>query len=533
MLNQGVGSWLERRRVKSHAHPAVVFHEVEHTYAELADSANALASIFRSWGVAAGSRVAYLGENHPSFLEAFFATTQLGAIFVPLNTRLAPAELNYVLQDSGASVFVVSEALRTTAEAALNESEVRHLVVVEDEFTVELTGTPIAHTVYVSHLSELKAEGSSAFIDHSVTHDDPALIMYTSGTTGHPKGAVLTHGNLIWNSYNVLVDYDMVSTDIALMISPMFHAASFGMGVLPTLLKGATLVLETGFEPGRVLELIESYKATVISGVPTTYQMLTEHPLWATTDISSLQKLTCGGSPVPMRVIEAYEARGLSFTGGYGMTETAPGATSLQPDRSKSKAGSAGLSHFFTDVRIRDEAGRELDQGEVGEIQIQGPNVIPQYWNLPEASRNAFSEDGWFKSGDMGYLDEEGFLYISDRLKDMIISGGENIYPAEIELLLLEEPSLSGAAVVGVPDDKWGEVPLACVTLRDNFDLDYDAVRNQLLTKIARYKVPKFFVILDALPRTASGKVRKPELRKRIAGLELHNVLDLRLNEEN
>lgn len=528
MLNQGVGSWLERRRVKSHTHPAVIFHDAPVTYPALADRANSLASIFTQWGIGHTSRVAYLGENHPSFLEAFFATSQLGGIFVPLNTRLAPAELNYLLVDSGATVIVVSEALRTAAEAALTGTVIAHVVVVADEFTQGLVGLPVIHNVHVASLENVIAEGKSEFVDYEVSHDDPAVIMYTSGTTGHPKGAVLTHGNLIWNSYNVLVDYDIVRTDIALMISPMFHAASFGMGVLPALLKGATLVLEAGFEPGRVLELIEQYKATVISGVPTTYQMLTEHPLWASTDISSLQKLTCGGSPVPMRVLEAYEARGLAFTGGYGMTETAPGATSLQPDRSKSKAGSAGLPHFFTAVRIADESGAERASGVVGEIQILGPNVIPEYWNIPEATREAFTADGWFKSGDMGYLDEEGFLFISDRLKDMIISGGENIYPAEIENVLMRDAAISAVAVIGVADNKWGEVPVA-VLVSSGANLDIGQLRNSLLSELARYKVPKRFVLISEMPRTASGKIKKAELRTLIGELELGEPLtDLR-----
>ena len=528
MLNQGIGSWLERRRVKSHARPGVIFHDCVTTYPELANRSNALANVLSGWGITRGSRVAYLGENHPSFLEAFFATAQLGALFVPLNTRLAPTELNYLLSDSGATVMIVSEALRTAAEAALTDTQVAHLVVVEDIFTEDLHGVPVIHDLQVSYLEPLLSRSSTEFVDRVVTHDDPAVIMYTSGTTGHPKGAVLTHGNLIWNSYNVLVDYDIVSTDVSLMISPMFHAAAFGMGVLPTILKGATLVLEAGFEPGRVLELIQAYKATVISGVPTTYQMLCEHPNWGITDISSLEKITCGGSPVPMRVLEAYEARGLSFTGGYGMTETAPGATSLQPDRSKTKAGSAGLPHFFTDVRVADGEGHELPSGEVGEIQIHGPNVIAKYFNLPEASREAFTEDGWFKSGDMGYTDEEGFLFISDRLKDMIISGGENIYPAEIESVLMRFGAIAHAAVVGVADEKWGEIPIAVLVVNDSA-IDIDEIRNGMLNELARYKVPKKFVLIPEMPRTASGKIRKLELRQLVMTLSLAEALtDLR-----
>lgn len=497
MLNQGVGSWLQRRVQKSGTEPAVIFHDEVTTYAQLAERSTRLSNVLHEWGVTKGSRVAYLGENHPSFLECFFAATQLGAIMVPLNTRLAPAELGYLLQDSGAKVLLVSAALHETALSACEHTAVEHVVRVGAE------------------LDALIAEGDPTYIDHDVQYRDPAVIMYTSGTTGHPKGAVLTHQNYIWNSYNVLVDYDLVSTDISLMISPLFHAAALGMGALPALLKGATIVLESGFEPGNVLELIEKHRATTISGVPTTYQMLCEHPNWATADISSLRMLTCGGSPVPMRVLEAYESRGLAFTGGYGMTETSPGATSLQPSQSRPKQGSAGLPHFFTDVRIADVQGNRLPVGEVGEIQISGPNVIAEYWNLPEATSDAFAEGVWFKSGDMGYLDADGFLFVTDRLKDMIISGGENIYPAEIEQHIMELDEVSAAAVIGIPDEKWGERPLALITLRAGATVQPEDVREHLLTKLARYKVPKNYLIIEEMPRTASGKIRKTDLRQR------------------
>jgi len=248
--------------------------------------------------------------------------------------------------------------------------------------------------------------------------------------------------------------------------------------------------------------------------VPTTYQLLCEHPDWDKTDISSLQKLTCGGSAVPMRVLEAYESRGLSFTGGYGMTETAPGATSLAPNKSREKAGSAGLPHFFSDIRIADPAGKILPAREVGEIQISGPNVIKEYWNRPDATAESYADDVWFKSGDMGYVDEEGYLFISDRLKDMIISGGENIYPAEVEQIIVELEAVSSVAVIGVPDPKWGEVPRAIVTVREGFNLSEVDVQNHLRDRLARYKIPKSVVVVEDLPRTASGKIRKADLRK-------------------
>ncbi|MDF2574442.1 MAG: acyl-CoA synthetase (AMP-forming)/AMP-acid ligase, partial [Agromyces sp.] len=307
------------------------------------------------------------------------------------------------------------------------------------------------------------------------------------------------------------------STDVALMISPLFHVASLGMGALPVILKGATMVLERRFEPGRALALIERHGITMLSGVPTTYQMMADHPDWATTDLSSLSKLTCGGSAVPTRILNAYEERGLSFTQGYGMTETSPGATSLAPGMTRTKQGSVGLPHFFTEVRIADEHGDMVPRGTVGEIQIIGPNVFPGYHDLPEASAAAFTDDGWFRSGDLGYLDADGYLFIADRLKDMIISGGENIYPAEVENRIADLEGVTGVAVIGVPDEQWGEVPWAIVTVQEGASLDTDTVRTHLEGRLARYKLPKRVVVVDELPRTASGKVRKADLRARFS----------------
>jgi len=350
-----------------------------------------------------------------------------------------------------------------------------------------------------------------------VTPEDPAAIVYTSGTTGKPKGAVLTHGNLTWVALNCIIDYDIVSSDVSLMISPLFHVASLGMGALPVILKGATLVLEKGFEPGRALELIELHGITMLSGVPTTYQLMADHPDWASTDLSTLAKLTCGGSAVPTRILNAYEERGLSFSQGYGMTETSPGATALSPAMTRAKQGSVGLPHFFTEVRIADETGAMVPRGTVGEIEISGPNVFAGYHGLPEATAAAFTSDGWFRSGDLGYLDSDGYLFIADRLKDMIISGGENIYPAEVENLISDLEGVSGVAVVGVPDERWGEVPWAVVTLREGAEIDTETVRAHLDGVLARYKLPKNVVVVKELPRTASGKVRKADLRARFS----------------
>jgi fatty-acyl-CoA synthase len=512
MYNQGVGSWLQRRRAKSAGNTALIYGDTPVGYDELAGRVDRLANALRERGVQQGDRVAYLGENHPSFLETFFAAGTLGAIFVPLNTRLAPPEIQFALQDSGSVVLINAEALDGLAVSGSRDTAVLHRLVVRGSASSD--DVPDGAEDYAAALAAAPAER----IDVRVTLDDTAIILYTSGTTGRPKGAVLTHGNITWNSYNVLVDYDVASTDVALVISPMFHVASLGMGVLPVLLKGGTLLLEAGFVPGRALSLIEKYRATMISGVPTTYQMLAEHEAWDSTDLSSLKKITCGGSAVPVRVMEAYESRGLSFSGGYGMTETAPGATSLQPDRSRDKMGSVGLPHFFTDVRIVDPLGAVQAPGAVGEIQIKGPNVIREYWNRPDATAGSFADGEWFRSGDIGYADEEGFIYIADRLKDMIISGGENIYPAEVEQLIIELEAVASVAVIGVPDEKWGEVPRAIITIRGGHTVTEAEVRAHLEGRLARYKIPKSVVIVDEMPRTASGKIRKADLREMYAG---------------
>lgn len=528
MENQGLGPWIHRRRVKSGGKTALIIDDQELTYGELADRIDRLANALRRWGVGRGDRVAYLGENHPSFVETFFAAGTLGAVFVPLNTRLAPPEIQFALQDSGASVLVYSEELAGLAGSGAKDTELTHAAVVRADSAAGEPGAEgtsagpgvdaegdIADVDGAVDFESLLAGGDREHHDVPVSHDDAAMILYTSGTTGKPKGAVLTHGNLIWNCMNVLVDFDVRSTDVALMISPMFHVASINMGVLPTLLKGATVVLEPRFQPGRALALIEKHRATFISGVPTTYQMMAEHPDWEQTDISSLEKLTCGGSAVPLRTLEAYERKGLPFTQCYGMTETAPGTTVLPPEKTREKAGSSGLAEFFTDVRIVDPMGEPVAPHAVGEIQISGPNVIREYWNRPDATADSFADGQWFRSGDMGYFDDEGFIYITDRMKDMIISGGENVYPVEIEQVILELEQVASAAVIGAADEKWGEVPIAVVTPVEGAELTAEDVLAHLDGRLARYKVPKQIVLADDLPRTASGKIRKADLRKR------------------
>ncbi|MDG4765826.1 long-chain fatty acid--CoA ligase [Solwaraspora sp. WMMD406] len=512
MHQNGIGAWLAKRRLTSPDRTALVWGDQSTmTYREFADGADRVAAMLRGLGVGTGGSVAYLGENSPDFLLVMFGTARLGAAFVPVNTRLAPPEIAHVLTDCGARVLIHDPEFTPRVAAATGGVPALRIVVTG----TDATDQPGLRTL----LDSAAGTGDAGEIGPCPAGmDDPAAIIYTSGTTGRAKGAVLTHANLTWVAINCVIDYDVVSGDVALMISPLFHVASLGMGALPVILKGGTLVLEKGFEPGRALAQIERHGVTMLSGVPTTYQMMAEHPDWSSTDLSSLTKLTCGGSAVPVRILDAYEQRGLSFSQGYGMTEASPGATALPPAMTSAKQGSVGLPHFFTDVRIRDSDGSPAPAGTIGEIEIAGPNVFAGYHRLPDATAAAFSADGWFRSGDLGYLDDDGYLYIAGRLKDMIISGGENIYPPELELLLAEIDGVTGAAVIGVPDPRWGEIPWAVLTVRDGATIDVDVVRGQLDGRIARYKMPKNVVIVDELPRTASGKVRKADLRARFGG---------------
>ena len=510
MLNRGLGSWLPHRRLKSPEKTALIFGDDQRlSYRELADRTDALQAVLHDRGIRTGDTVGFIGENSPEFVMALFGAAQLGAVFVPINTRLAPPEIEHVLRDSGVRLLIhgpeFGERLAPVAEGL----GIQHVIP---------TGEGSDDAPGLDRLLDAASTRKQPPIEVELGLEDPAVIMYTSGTTGKPKGAVLSHGNLSSVSINVIIDYDMVSSEVALLISPMFHAAALGMGVLPMIVKGATTVLEQGFEAGRALELIERYRVTQLNGVPTTYQLMADHPNWERTDLSSLNKLTCGGSAVPTRVLDAYEARGLSFSQGYGMTETSPGHTCLAPSMTREKQGSVGLPHVFCDVRISDGAGGIAPPGVVGEIEMQGPNVFLGYHGLPEATAAAFTPDGWLRSGDLGYLDEDGYLFISDRLKDMIISGGENIYPAEIEDLLYGLDGVTGAAVIGVPDEQWGEVPWAVLTLREGADpasVSTEAVRAALEPRLARYKLPKNVVVIDEFPRTASGKIRKADLRAR------------------
>ncbi|MFE7723898.1 long-chain fatty acid--CoA ligase [Nocardia rhizosphaerihabitans] len=494
--NQGLGSWPARRARMSPAAVAVTDGDRAISYAQLHERATRAAWALRDRGVAPGDRVAYLGPNHPVYLEVLFAAGLLGAVFVPLNTRSAAAEIDYALADSGARVLVYAGEY--------------------DELVAALSGAERPDIVRVGGpggYDELLAAAANSPIDESVTLDDACLIMYTSGSTGRPKGAVLTHGNLIWNCVNVIVEMDVAGDEVSLVAAPLFHAAALGMVCLPTLLKGGRVVLLGKFDPGTVLELIERERVTWMFGVPTMYDALAAHPGWAGADLSSLRIVLCGGAPVPHSTIQRYLDRGLGFVQGYGMTEAAPGVLVLDRAHVESKLGSAGVPSFFTDVRVVDGDGADVAPGGRGEILVHGPNVTPGYWGMPEATADVL-RDGWFHSGDVATVDGDGYVYIVDRIKDVIISGGENVYPAEVENELRRHPHVSACAVIGVPDARWGEVGKAVVVLSEGATPDAAGLLAYLRERLAGFKVPREVDFVAELPVTGSGKVRKVDVRR-------------------
>jgi fatty-acyl-CoA synthase len=494
------------------------------------DRVTRLAHGLRGLGAGRGDRIAYLGPNHPAFLETLFAVGTLGAILVPLNTRLAVPELARHLADSGSRALIYG-AGQEGKVAALRDA-------VPALSDVVALGKPAGGEL---GYAALLAAGPGADLDEPVGLDDPCMIMYTSGTTGGSKGATLSHGNITWNALNVVVDADFRQDEIALVVAPLFHTAALNMLCLPTLLKGGAVLIEPGFEPGRALEAIETHRVTSLFGVPAVYDAMAAHPRWPDADLSSLRMLLCGGAPVPEATIRNYTSRGLTFIQGYGMTEASPGALLLDAAHVESKAGSAGVPHFFTDVQVVRPDLSPAAPGETGEIVVSGPNLMQGYWNQAEpvlvwgsdppgtprrpsgprdfaasaaAEERALMGGPWLRSGDAGTTDADGYVFVVDRIKDMIISGGENIYPAEVENVLREHPAVADCGVIGVPDARWGEVGRAVVVLRPGAEATEADLLSFLDGKIARFKIPKSVRFTGELPRTGTGKILKKRLRE-------------------
>ncbi|TQO20053.1 fatty-acyl-CoA synthase [Rhodoglobus vestalii] len=499
MLDEGIGSWTDRRARVDPQKIAIRFGEETYTYGQLHDRSIRLANVLKSLGIGRGDRVAYLGKNHPSLAEALFACGKLGAVFLPLNTRLAAPEYEYILNDAEPSVLIhesdFEEILREVASSVLPSTLIS-----------------IGESEHSDYETRLKVASNDA-PQVRVRLDDLCMIQYTSGTTGHPKGVMLTHGNITWNSINMMIDVDFSNDEVSLLPVPMFHTAGINNLFLTTILKGGTVVIMRSWNTEHAIDLIEKHRVTLLLGVPTIFQALAESARWTTADFSSLRSLPCGAAPLPLPLIERYAERGLKFLQGYGMTESSPNATFLREDKSVEKIGSAGTPCFFSDLRIVDTSGTDVAVGERGEILLQGPNVMSGYWRQAESTRNTLSDDGWLRTGDIAEQDEHGFVFIVDRIKDLIISGGENIYPAEIEGVLLRHPAIADSAVVGVFDARWGEAGHAFVVLHPGATVTSVELHEYARSNLAGYKVPRSFQTIGTLPRNATGKIMKVILR--------------------
>jgi len=474
----------------------------ELTYAQLDQRAERLAAWLQSQGVIKGDRVALLTPNCPEVFEAEFACAKIGAICIPLNWRLTVPELEYILNDSTPKVLIFDKSFSEQAAA------LKALGSFAYDLEVEMQNARSSYELALAGADE-KCQSIEC------THDDTAMIMYTSGTTGHPKGAMITFGMNLYNVINLGMPAGVNANAVQLVVLPLFHTGGLNCYANPVLHAGGQILLMREFEPGRALSIIgdANLAVTHFFAVPAPYQFMMQHPDFDTTDLSRLETAGVGGAPCAEAILSGWIDRGVPLIQGWGMTETSPGGTCLDAADVLRKIGSAGKPLMHTEVKIIDDEGAELPWGEVGELLIRGPNITPGYWNKPEATKDAFV-DGWLKTGDAARFDDEGFIYIVDRWKDMYISGGENVYPAEVENVLYQLPQVAEAAIIGVPDDRWGETGKAVLVLKPDAQLSADEVIGHCLDKLAKFKVPASVEFIQALPRNATGKVLKRTLRE-------------------
>lgn len=503
--NLTLGVWIRDRAVVTPERVAIDFlgldqpPELAHTtYEQLDTGSERLAGALLAAGLRPGDRVATLTGNRPEHVELLFACAKAGLILAPMNPRLAGPEIAYQLDDAEPAVFFVGADHEELADDALLGARTVPRRLPLTRVTIDdLTG----HDGDAHHIK--------------VGDDDPILLVYTSGTTGAPKGALLTHANCFWTNLSLDRTVDLMTTDVVLQVLPQFHVGGWNVQPLLAWWKGATLVLEPRFDARRAIALIEQKKVTTMMGVPATYLFMAEEPSFLEADLSSLRQAVVGGASMPQALLKTWHERGVDIVQGYGLTEAAPNVLCLPPEHARRKLGYAGKPYPHVEVKLRDpETGQDLIGAARGELAVRGPSVFPGYWRNEEATRRAFA-DGWLLTGDIAERDGEGFYRICDRVKDMFISGGENVYPAEIESVLHDHPQVVEAAVVGVPHGRWGEVGVAFVVVREPVPKDAGELLELCHERLAKFKVPKEVRFVDALPRSAMNKVLKTELRER------------------
>jgi fatty-acyl-CoA synthase len=485
--------------------PATVFEGEALSYAafhaRIEQTARALKAEF---GVVRGDRVAILSLNRPDYLVLLYACARLGAMLVPLNWRLAVAEQMFILSDAAAKVLVLEQAFAEILPALAKESPGARVV--------GLDFTPRQGFSFEALLAQATGDSRNPHVDLFC----PLLIVYTSGTTGRPKGAVLRQEALLWNGVMSQHMHGLTPDDHVLTVLPFFHVGGLNIQTTPALHHGATVTIHARFAPDTALTAIARDRPTLTVLVPAIIQAVTDHPEWTTTDLSSLKAVSTGSQIVPPHLIERFVSRGVPVLQVYGSTETGPIAVYTRLGGDLSRTGSTGLPGLCCEAVVIDEAGVELPPDKPGEIAVRGPNVFFEYWDNETATREAL-QHGWYRTGDIGRRDADGYFWVHDRKKNMIISGGENIYPAEVERVLLEHPDVADCGVIGRPDAKWDEVPVAYVIPRAGCRIEPETLMAHVQAQLARFKVPREFVFVDDLPRTALGKVQHFRL-KQIAG---------------
>ncbi|MEJ5224326.1 MAG: long-chain fatty acid--CoA ligase [Anaerolineales bacterium] len=475
------------------------------TYAELNARANRVANFMRDiLGVQPGDRVSILAKNSVVYIDLFYGLPKIGAIFAPFNWRLTSHELTYMVNDLEPKVMLCEPEFAPTLEAMLPHIRVESLV--------GLRGAQLPGGLHYEHAVDAASEVEPS--RPPMDGETPYCILYTSGTTGHPKGAVIPHRQVLFNAINTVVSWGLTEKDVSPVYTPLFHAGGLFAFLTPILYVGGRIVLARDFDPATSLQWIMEEKCTVILGVPTLFQMWMDSDYFPKADFSGVHFFISGGAPCPPHLMQAWrEQKGIIFRQGYGLTEVGVNCFSMTDEDSLPKTGSVGKPIFHSEVRIVDpETGADLPVGSTGELLIRGPHVCAGYWRNPEATARAIT-NGWFHTGDMAYRDADGFYYIGGRYKDMIKSGGENIYAAEVEAVFREHPAVKDAALIGKPDKVWGEVGLMLVLLEDGQTATEDELKDFCRQRLAKFKVPKEIIFVTSLPYSPYGKVEKAKLK--------------------
>jgi fatty-acyl-CoA synthase len=507
-----LGQWITERADRAPQRKALTFQETTWTYGEFVEQIDRLAAVLHQEGIGHGDRVGFLAFNHPLFFVTLFAASKLGAVFVPLNFRLTGAELKFIINDAGVHTLIVGPDHQAVIDP------VRTALACKRFYGFGGSGDPGGNSSAWPDLPAVMADTQALQQLREaaeLAEDDIAALMYTSGTTGHPKGSMMTVGNIWWNMVSELITLDIASSDVVLTYAPVFHVGGLNVLTLSSLLKGVHVVLHPTFDPARVIADVARYKVNLMFAVPAMLLFISQHPDFEKADMSTVRSISVGGAPCPEALLRLFNERGIAVNQGYGLTETAAMASFLTPEWCWEKMGSVGKPPILTRMRLIDVDGKVITEPHLrGEVCVRGMNVTLGYWNRPDATREAIDDDGWFRTGDIGYFDEDGFYTICDRVKDMVISGGENVYPAEVESVLHEHPAIAEVAVVGQPDETWGETVVAVVALKPGAHLDLEDLQAFAGSRLARYKVPRQLRLVSALPRNPTGKVLKYRLRE-------------------